>query len=40
MTDLTALNLAQARDALREKQFSAIELADAHSRRDRCGRRA
>ena len=30
MTDLTALNLAQARDALREKQFSAIELADAH----------
>ncbi len=30
MTDLTALNLAQARDALREKQFSAIELVDAH----------
>ncbi|HZC57515.1 MAG TPA: Asp-tRNA(Asn)/Glu-tRNA(Gln) amidotransferase subunit GatA [Xanthobacteraceae bacterium] len=30
MTDLTSLTLAQARDALREKKFSAIELADAH----------
>ena len=30
MTDLTSLTLAQARDALREKEFSAIELADAH----------
>ena len=30
MTDLTALTLAQARDALRKKQFSALELADAH----------
>src|SRR5271168_332472 len=30
MTDLTALTLAQARDALRAKEFSAIELADAH----------
>ncbi len=30
MSDLTALTLAQARDALRNKQFSATELADAH----------
>jgi aspartyl-tRNA(Asn)/glutamyl-tRNA(Gln) amidotransferase subunit A len=30
MTDLTSLTLAQARDALREKKFSATELADAH----------
>jgi aspartyl-tRNA(Asn)/glutamyl-tRNA(Gln) amidotransferase subunit A len=30
MSDLTALTLAQARDALRDKEFSAIELADAH----------
>ena len=30
MTDLTALTLAAARDALRTKQFSAAELADAH----------
>jgi len=30
MTDLTALDLAQARDALRKKEFSALELADAH----------
>jgi aspartyl-tRNA(Asn)/glutamyl-tRNA(Gln) amidotransferase subunit A len=30
MTDLTALTLAAARDALRSKQFSAAELADAH----------
>jgi aspartyl-tRNA(Asn)/glutamyl-tRNA(Gln) amidotransferase subunit A len=30
MTDLTALTLAQARDGLRKKQFSAIELAEAH----------
>jgi aspartyl-tRNA(Asn)/glutamyl-tRNA(Gln) amidotransferase subunit A len=30
MTDLTALTLAQARDGLRAKQFSAAELADAH----------
>jgi aspartyl-tRNA(Asn)/glutamyl-tRNA(Gln) amidotransferase subunit A len=30
MTDLTALTLAQARDALRKKDFSAVELADAH----------
>jgi len=30
MTDLTALTMAQARDALREKEFSALELADAH----------
>jgi len=30
MTDLTALTLAQARDGLRAKQFSAIELAEAH----------
>src|SRR5580698_6243723 len=30
MTDLTALTLAQARDGLRAKEFSAIELAEAH----------
>jgi len=30
MTDLTALTLAQARDGLRAKQFSAAELTDAH----------
>jgi aspartyl-tRNA(Asn)/glutamyl-tRNA(Gln) amidotransferase subunit A len=30
MTELTALTLAQARDALRHKEFSATELADAH----------
>src|SRR6202043_3966460 len=30
MTDLTSLTLAQARDALRKKEFSAAELADAH----------
>jgi Asp-tRNA(Asn)/Glu-tRNA(Gln) amidotransferase A subunit family amidase len=30
MTELTALTLAQARDALRKKEFSATELADAH----------
>jgi len=30
MTDLTALTLAQARDGLRGKQFSAAELTDAH----------
>jgi aspartyl-tRNA(Asn)/glutamyl-tRNA(Gln) amidotransferase subunit A len=30
MTDLTALTLAQARDGLRAKQFSAAELAEAH----------
>ncbi|MGB6445795.1 MAG: Asp-tRNA(Asn)/Glu-tRNA(Gln) amidotransferase subunit GatA [Xanthobacteraceae bacterium] len=30
MTDLTSLTLAQARDALREKTFSAAELLDAH----------
>jgi aspartyl-tRNA(Asn)/glutamyl-tRNA(Gln) amidotransferase subunit A len=30
MTDLTALSLAQARDALRKREFSATELTDAH----------
>jgi aspartyl-tRNA(Asn)/glutamyl-tRNA(Gln) amidotransferase subunit A len=30
MTDLTSLTLAQALDALRRKEFSAFELADAH----------
>jgi aspartyl-tRNA(Asn)/glutamyl-tRNA(Gln) amidotransferase subunit A len=30
MTDPTALTLAQTRDALRKREFSAIELADAH----------
>jgi aspartyl-tRNA(Asn)/glutamyl-tRNA(Gln) amidotransferase subunit A len=30
MIELTSLTLAQARDALRKKEFSALELADAH----------
>ncbi len=30
MTDLTSLTLAQAREALRRREFSAIELAEAH----------
>jgi aspartyl-tRNA(Asn)/glutamyl-tRNA(Gln) amidotransferase subunit A len=30
MSDLTALTLAQARDGLRQKEFSATELAEAH----------
>ena len=30
MTALTSLTLAQARDALRKKEISALELADAH----------
>src|SRR3984885_13515591 len=30
MTELTALSLAQARDALRKKECSAIELTEAH----------
>src|SRR4029077_2472578 len=30
MNDLTALNLAQARDGLRQKEFSASELTGAH----------
>jgi aspartyl-tRNA(Asn)/glutamyl-tRNA(Gln) amidotransferase subunit A len=30
MTDLTSLTLAQARDALRRREFSATELAEAH----------
>ena len=30
MTDLTSLTLAQAREALRKKEFSATELAEAH----------
>ena len=30
MTDLTSFTLAQARDALRKKEFSAIELTEAH----------
>ncbi|HEY4922680.1 MAG TPA: amidase family protein, partial [Xanthobacteraceae bacterium] len=30
MTDPTALTLAQARDLLRQKKISALELADAH----------
>jgi aspartyl-tRNA(Asn)/glutamyl-tRNA(Gln) amidotransferase subunit A len=30
MSDLTSLTLAQSRDALRNKEFSALELADAH----------
>ena len=34
MTDLTALTLAQARDGLRSKEFSATELAEFASRGD------
>jgi aspartyl-tRNA(Asn)/glutamyl-tRNA(Gln) amidotransferase subunit A len=30
MTDLTSLTLADARDRLRRREFSAAELADAH----------
>ena len=30
MTDLTTLTIAQARDGLKRKSFSATELADAH----------
>ena len=30
MSDLTALTLADARDRLRRREFSAAELADAH----------
>ena len=30
MTELTSFTLAQARDALRRKEFSATELTDAH----------
>jgi aspartyl-tRNA(Asn)/glutamyl-tRNA(Gln) amidotransferase subunit A len=30
MTDLTQLNLADARDGLAKKQFSAVELTQAH----------
>ena len=30
MSELTALTLAQARDGLAKKDFSAVELADAH----------
>src|SRR5579862_7322196 len=30
MTELTALTLAQARDALRQKKFSALDLTNAH----------
>jgi aspartyl-tRNA(Asn)/glutamyl-tRNA(Gln) amidotransferase subunit A len=30
MTDLTALTLAEARDRLRKREFSAVELTDAH----------
>ena len=30
MTDLTSLTLAQARDALRKREFSATELAEAY----------
>src|ERR1700739_397782 len=30
MTDLTSLTLAQARDALRKREFSATEIADAY----------
>ena len=40
MSDLTALTLAQARDALRNKEFSALELTDAHLDRHGEGARA
>jgi aspartyl-tRNA(Asn)/glutamyl-tRNA(Gln) amidotransferase subunit A len=30
MTDLTSLTLTEARDGLRRKSFTAMELADAH----------
>src|ERR1700739_2651540 len=30
MTDLVSLTLAQARDALRKKEFSSLDLVDAH----------
>ena len=30
MSDLNSLNLAEARDGLKKKDFSAVELADAH----------
>jgi|GEM_PF-6245302 len=30
MTDLTSLTLAEARDALKAKKISALELTDAH----------
>ena len=30
MTDLTSLTLAEARDRLRKREFSAVELAEAH----------
>ena len=30
MTDLTSLTLAQARDRLRKKEITAVELTDAH----------
>ena len=30
MTDLTALTIASARDGLKQKSFSATELAEAH----------
>ena len=30
MTDLTSLTLTEARDGLRRKTFTAVELADAH----------
>src|ERR1043165_9471094 len=31
MSELTALTIASARDGLKQKKFSAVELADAHS---------
>ena len=30
MTDLTSLTLAEARDGLAQKSFTAVELTDAH----------
>ncbi len=39
MTDLTSLTLAQAREALRKREFSAVELAEAHLAAMERGRR-
>jgi aspartyl-tRNA(Asn)/glutamyl-tRNA(Gln) amidotransferase subunit A len=30
LSDLTSLTLAEARDGLRDRKFSAVEIADAH----------
>ena len=35
MTDLTSLTLAEARERLRKKDITALELTDAHIRRSK-----